>query len=154
MKRLLVSAALVAAIVVIDVQPAAPAGDTRGPACANITNGNIFYSLEGVISADVFLATPTCSYVTYTFSVYDTSGNLLASTSTYASCDPEIPGGGCAQFTVDLGASGPLTVCVGGDTRIRGHVADHAPDIPDASCSTLVPTMSVARGGSPAQGFH
>ena len=60
MKRLLVLAALVAAILVIDVQPAAPAGDTRGPACANITNGSVLYSTEGVVSADVFLAAPAC----------------------------------------------------------------------------------------------
>jgi hypothetical protein len=154
MKRLLVLAALVAAIVVVNVQPATSAGDTRGPACANITNGSVLYSEEGVISADVFLAAPACSRITYTFTVYGTSGSTLATTSTYTSCDPELPGGGCVHFTVALGTTGPGTVCVAGDTRIRRHVADHAPDVADASCTTPVPTMSVVEGGSGAQGFH
>jgi len=154
MKRLLVLAALVAAILVIDVQPAAPAGDTRGPVCANITNGSVLYSTEGVVSADVFLAAPACSRLTYGFTVYDTSGTQLDATTTYTACDPEVPRGGCVHFTLSLGTSAPSLICVSGDTLIRGHVAHHAPDIADASCSTPVPTMSVTEGGSGAQGFH
>jgi hypothetical protein len=156
MKRLLVLAALVAAILVIDVQPAAPAGDTRGPACANIADGSILYpSSTGVITADVFLAAPTCSFVTYRFTVYDTTtGSVIASSSTYSVCTPEVPGGGCIEFTVDLGTSGPAAVCVTGDTLIHGHVADHAPDIGDAACPTPVPAMYILKDASGAQGFH
>jgi hypothetical protein len=152
MKRALILATLVAAMAMVAVQPAAPAGDTRGPACANIIDGSIFYS-EGVITADVFLAKPACSSVTYTFTVYDTSGGLLATTTTYTPCDPD-PGVPCIHFNIPLDANAPSLVCVAGDTRLGGHVADRAPDIPDASCSTPVATMSVTAGGSGAQGFH
>jgi hypothetical protein len=156
MKRVLVLAALVAAFVVIDVQPAAPAGDTRGAACANITDGSILYpSSTGVITADVFLAAPTCSRITYRFTVYDTTtGAVVASPTTYANCTPEIPGGGCIQFTVDLGPSGPTAVCVSGDTAIHAHVADHAPDIGDPACPTPVTALFILRDASGAQGFH
>jgi hypothetical protein len=154
MKRALILTTLAATIAMVAAQSAAPAGDTRGPACANITNGSIFYSAEGVISADVFLAKPACRSVTYSFTVYETGGAMLDATSTYAPCDPEAPGGGCVHFTLTLGAAGPSLVCVAGDTRIRGHGADHAPDIADASCSTPAATMSVVEGGSGAQGFH
>jgi hypothetical protein len=102
----------------------------------------------------VFLAKPACTSVTYSFTVYDTGGALLDATSTSTPCDPEAPGGGCVHFTLALGAGGPSLVCVAGDTRIRGHGADHAPDIADASCSTPVATMSLVEGGSGAQGFH
>ena len=155
MKRLFVLATLVTAFVAIHVQPAVPAGDTRGPACANITNGSILYSTTAVVSADVFLAAPACSRLTYGFTVYDTSGTQLAPTTTsYTACDPEAPGGGCVHFSISLGAGAPSLVCVSGETRIQGHVADHAPDIADAACATPVPTMSVVQGGSGAQGFH
>jgi hypothetical protein len=156
MKRLLVLAALVTAIAVVNVQPAAPAGDTRGPACANITDGSILYpSSTGVITADVLLGAPTCSYVTYRFTVYDTTtGSVIASPSTYTACTPEAPGGGCIEFTVDLGTSGPATVCVSGDTLIHGHVADHAPDFADPACPTPAAAMYIERGVSGAQGFH
>jgi hypothetical protein len=150
MKRALILATLSAAIAMVAAQSAAPAGDTHGPACANIIDGSIFYS-GGVISADVFLAKPACASVTYTFTVYDTSGTVLGTASTYTPCDPDVAG--CIHFTLTL-AGGPSLVCVAGDTRIRGHIADHAPDFADASCSTPVATMSVVDGGSGAQGFH
>lgn len=155
MRRALILAAVVAAIAVVEVHPAVSAGDTRGPACANITDGSIFYpSSTGVITADVFLAKPACSSVTYTFTVYDTtSGDVIASPPTYTACTPA-PGGGCIEFTVDLGTSGPAAVCVSGDTLIHGHLADHAPDTGDPACPTPVAAMFIVRDGSGAQGFH
>ena len=154
MKRLFALAMLVTALAAIAVQPAVPAGDTRGPACANITNGSVLYSTAAVVTADVFLAAPACSRVTYGFTVYDTSGTQLATTTTYTACDPEVPGGGCVHFSISLGASAPSLICVSGDTLNKAHVADHAPDIADASCATPVATMSVLQGTSGAQGFH
>ena len=156
MKRFLVLAALVTAIAAVTIQPAASARDTRGPACANITDGSILYPAStGVITADVFLGAPTCAYVAYRFTVYDTTtGSVIASPSTYTACTPEAPGGGCIEFTVDLGTSGPAAVCVTGDTLIRGHVADHAPDLADAACPTPAAAMYIERDASGAQGFH
>jgi hypothetical protein len=155
MKRALILATLAAAFAMVAAQSAAPAGDTRGPACANITDGSIFYpSSTGVITADVFLAKPACSSVAYTFTVYDaTSGDVIASPTTYTACTPA-PGGGCIEFTVDLGTSGPAAVCVSGETLIHNHLADHAPDIGDAACPTPVTALYILRDASGAQGFH
>ena len=160
MKRLLVLALLALGLTIVVVPTASPArpgdADAQGPPCAEITNGDGAYSLEGVIDFTVFLQAPACSFVTYTFVVTDTEGNTITSVSPDAEvCTPETPSGGCVHFSVNLGDSGPSTVCVSATTTNKGqHLADLAPFVPDTSltCPQSSPSMILVRGGTGASG--
>jgi hypothetical protein len=157
MKRLLVLALLALGLTIVLVPMATPAGpaplDAQGPPCSEITSGDGFYSSAGVLDFTVFLQAPACSFVTYTFVVTDTEGNTLASLSPDTEvCTTE--SGGCVHFSVDLGDSGPTTVCVSATTKIKGHLADLAPFVPDTSltCPQSSPSMILVRGGTGASG--
>jgi hypothetical protein len=156
MKRLLVLALLAVGLTIVVVPTAVPApgSDAKGPPCSNITNGDLGYSLAGVIDATVFLQAPACSFVNYSFSVTDTDGNAIASLSPDAQiCTPETPDGGCVHFSANLGDSGPQTICVSAATDIQGqHFADLAPNSFDASCPPSSPSTSLVKGGSGAAG--
>jgi hypothetical protein len=139
MKRILILAVLALGLSVAFVPTASSqgVGDAQGPPCANITNGDGGYSFAGVVDFTVFLQAPACSFVTYSFFVTDTSGTLLGSSSTWDSnCTAETEGGGCVHFIIDLGSSGPSTVCVYATTDIHGHIADLAPNPPASFCLT------------------
>jgi hypothetical protein len=157
MKRLLVLALLALGLTIVVVPTASPArpggADAQGPPCAEITNGDGAYSLEGVIDFTVFLQTPVCSFVTYTFVVTDTDGNTITSVSPDAEvCTPETPSGGCVHFLADLGDSGPSTVCVYATTTIGGHLVDRAPNMSDPFCPPSSPSISLAKGSGSASG--
>ena len=153
MKRILVLALVALGVSLFAAPAASPASDAHGPPCANITNGDGSYSSTGVVDFTVFVQSPACSFVTYSFFVTDTSGNLLDSSSTPDSnCTPETTDAGCVHFTIDLGATGPSTVCVYATTDIHGHVADLAPNASDPSCPALSPSRSVAKGSGGASG--
>jgi hypothetical protein len=157
MKRLLVLALLALGLTIFVVPTASPArpndADAQGPPCAEITNGDGGYSLEGVIDFTVFLQAPACSFVTYTFVVTDTGGNTIASLSPDAEvCIPETPSGGCFHFSVNLGESGPSTVCVYATTTIGGHLVDRAPNLSDPTCPPSSPSISLVKGGIGASG--
>src|SRR5512132_1950048 len=146
MHRLLVLALLALGLTIMFAPTATPAapGDAKGPPCANITNGDLGYSPAGVIDATVFLQAPTCSFVTYSFVVTDTTGNVLAALSPDAQiCIPETPDGGCVHFSVDLGDSGPSPVCVYATTSVGGHEIDRAPNSFDTSCPPSSPSVSL-----------
>jgi hypothetical protein len=132
MKRLLVLAALALGLSVVVAPAAAPAvSDAKGPPCANITGADGAYTSTGVVDFTVFLAAPACSFVTYTFTVTDTSGNTItpvSSTSNTESCTPETTGGGCVQYVYTLPSGSPSVVCVSAETSIHGHLIDRAPD--------------------------
>ena len=158
MQRLLVLALLALGLTIFVVPTASPArpgdADAQGPPCSEITNGDGAYSLEGVIDFTVFLQAPACSFVTYSFVVTDTEGNTLASVSPDAElCTPETPGGGCVHFSVDLGSSGPDTVCISATTEIQGRrVSDLAPNASDPFCPASSPSISLGKGSGGASG--
>src|SRR5215210_6454422 len=110
MKRLLVLALIVFGLGVFAAQTASSAADPQGPPCSNITNGDGGYSATGVIDFTVFLQSPVCPFVTYSFYVTDTDRNLLGSSGTPdSSCSAETEDGGCVHFVIDLGSTGPST---------------------------------------------
>jgi hypothetical protein len=153
MKRLLVLAVIGLGLSIFAAQTALPASDAHGPPCSNITNGDGGYSAAGVIDFTVYLQSPACSFVTYSFFVTDTSGNPLGSSDTPdSSCTAETAAGGCVHFTIDLGSTGPDTVCVYATSDIHGHVADLAPNASDPSCPASSPSLSMVKGGAGAQG--
>jgi hypothetical protein len=157
MKRLLVLALLALGLTIVVVPTASPArpggADAQGPPCSEITNGDAAYSLAGVIDFKVFLQAPACSFVTYSLVVTDTEGKTLASVSPDAEiCAPETTGGGCVHFRVDLGESGPQTICVYATTAIAGHEADRAPNVSTFPCPDSSPSISMVKGGSGASG--
>jgi hypothetical protein len=155
MKRLLVLALLALGLTIVVAPTASPAreSDAKGPPCGNITNGDGGYSLTGVIDFTVFLQAPACSFVTYSFVVTDTSGNMITSASPDAqTCTPETPDGGCVHFSVNLGESGPSTVCVYATTSVGGHEIDRAPNVSDPSCPASSPSSSLVKGGAGAAG--
>jgi hypothetical protein len=153
MKRLLVVAAIGFGLSIFAAQAASPAGssDAQGPPCSNITDGDWAYTAAGVVDFTVFLQAPACSFVTYSFFVTDTSGNPLGSSNAPdSSCSADT--GGCVHFAIDLGSTGPDTVCVYATTDIHGHVADLAPNASDPSCPASSPSRSVVKGSSGASG--
>jgi hypothetical protein len=158
MNRLLALAGLAAALAAVAASPAITAGDAHGPGCVEITDGNISYASNGTLTADVYLAKEACARVAYTFSVYDPGGQQLVSSITYSPCAPEVSGGGCAEFNLDLTNGGataaPPVVCVTASTTHGSRVTDRAPDAPDASCQTPVPTAAVSMDGPSPQPFQ
>jgi hypothetical protein len=155
MHRLLVLALLALGLTIVFAPTATPAapGDAKGPPCGNITNGDGNYSLTGVIDFTVLLQAPTCSFVTYSFVVTDTDGNVITSLSPDGqTCTPETPDGGCVHFSVNLGDSGPSPVCVYATTSVGGHEIDRAPNVSDPTCPASSPSTSLAKGGSSAAG--
>lgn len=152
MKRLLVLGLLALGLTIVAVPTATPAapGDAKGPPCANITNGEGGYSLTGVVDFTVFLQAPTCSFVTYSLVVTDTAGNTVATLSPDDQCTAET--GGCVHYAVDLGATGPSTICLYTTTSIGNHLVDRAPNSFDASCPTLSSAISLGRGQAFASG--
>jgi len=131
MKRLLVLAALAAALSVVVAPAAAPAGsDAKGPPCGNVTNGDGGYSSTGVVDFTVFLDAPACSFVTYTFTVTDASGTTITPLSSTSStdCTAETTGGGCVNYVYTLPSGSPSVVCLSAETSIQGHLVDRAPD--------------------------
>jgi hypothetical protein len=157
MKRLLVLALLALGLTIVVVPTASPArpggADAQGPPCSEITAGEGDYSLAGVIDFKVFLQAPACSFVTYSFFVTDTEGNAITSSvSADTDCIPATTGGGCVHFSVNLGDSGPSTVCVYATTTIGGHLVDRAPNVSDPTCPPSSPSISLVKGGSSASG--
>jgi hypothetical protein len=157
MKRLLVLALLALGLTIVVAPTATPArpndADAQGPPCAEITSGDGGYSSGGLIDFTAFLGDPACSFVTYTFVVTNTEGDTIASVSPDAEvCTPETPDGGCVHFSVNLGESGPSTVCVYATTTIGGHLVDRAPNVSDPTCPPSSPSISLVKGGSGASG--
>jgi hypothetical protein len=155
MQRLLVLALLALGLTIVFAPTATPAapGDAKGPACANITNGDGGYSDAGVLDFTVFLQAPACSFVDYSFFVTDTSGNAITPvTATQdGNCTPETPDGGCVHFVYDL-TGAPDTICVYATTSIQGHVADLAPNASDSTCPASSPSTSLVKGAGGASG--
>lgn len=154
MKRILVLALLALGLTIAFAPAASPAGDAKGPPCSNVTNGDGGYSNAGVLDFTVFLQTPTCNVVDYSFFVTDTNGNAIAPVTAAqdANCTPETPDGGCTHFVIDLGSTGPSTICVSATTSIQSHVADVAPNLSDITCPASSPSISLVKGGSGASG--
>lgn len=154
MKRLLVLALVLLGTSIVATPAASPAGDAKGPPCANITSGDGGYSSVGGIDFTVFLQAPACSFITYSFFVTDTSGNAITPVPALqdSDCIPETDGG-CVHFVYTLPSGSPSTVCVYATTKIHGHLADRAPNPPaDQLCPALSPSITLVRDVGGASG--
>lgn len=160
MKRLILIASLVLGLGLVAAPVATPAapGDAKGPPCANITSGDGGYTGtlggSGTIDFTIQLQAPVCSTVTYSFFVTDTSGNVIAATSSSqdsTTCTLEPSAGGCVEFAYNIESS-PSTVCVYATTIFHGHLVDHAPNVSDLSCTGPEPSISIALGNASAGG--
>lgn len=110
--------------------PAAAAGDTKGPACADIVDGGGLWD-GSTITFQIKLAKPACRSVTYT--LYATTTDPDVSTGTVVSTsDYTLDADGNLIFSLPIADPDPATPCslvyVYATTAIRGHVADVAPD--------------------------
>jgi hypothetical protein len=56
------------------------------------------------------------------------------------------------HFVIDLGGSGPNTVCIYATTSIFVHLADRAPNASDPTCPPASPSVTLTKGGSGASG--
>ena len=149
MKRLILIASLVLGLsfVAAPVATSAAPSDAQGPACGNITNGEGTYTSTGGVDFTVSFAKPTCSFVTYTFTVTDTSGNTITPVSSTSStdCTPDTAGGGCIHYVDTLPSGSPTVVCLSAATYIQGHLVDLAPN-------TSPSTFCLVQDGSGASG--
>jgi hypothetical protein len=135
-KRLILIASLVLGLGFVAAPVATPAApsDAQGPACGNIVGGDGSYT-SGVVDFTVFLAAPSCSFVTYTFTVTDVDGNTITpdnstsiSDSSVPACTPGTAGGGCVEYVYTLPSGSPTVVCLSASTSIHGHPVDVAPN--------------------------
>jgi hypothetical protein len=158
MKRCILIAALAAAAILVVVPAASPAPgkDYKGPACANITNGDGGYTgtagMTATVDFVVQYAAPVCSGLTYTFGITNQTGASLATATSDSNCTPEVAGGGCLHFTATL-ANAPGAVCVYATTgRKNGNQTDYAPDTADPTCTTPTPERSLTIGSAGGAG--
>ncbi len=124
--------------------PATAAGDTKGPACANIVDGAGIWD-GSTVTFRVVLAKPACRPVTYT--LYATTTNPDEGTGTVVSAsDYTLDADGNLIFSLPIADPDPTTPCtlvyVYATTSLHNHVADVAPDagyaqLPDdANCGS------------------
>jgi len=109
----------------------ATASDTKGPPCANITNGTAGYlynsaDSSGTVQAIFELGAPACSEESYVLQIYNFSGTTLLATVNQAA----VPGETTATITYSLAAgSAPSDgVCIVVTTFYKKHLADRGPD--------------------------
>ena len=136
MRRTIVLAvAALAAGAVAMTAAATPGDDVKGPNCANITEGSVFYSFDGTTaSGSVTLAAPACKGIVYTLVVLDNEIDVTP--------DRDRRGGAKRRGQHDLpdhAVQPPAdgNVCVYYTSRSAGgHVFDRAPDAtPSPNCS-------------------
>jgi hypothetical protein len=140
--------ALVASV--LSFTPAGAAGDTKGPACANIVDGGGFWD-GNTLTFEFTLAKPACRTVTYTlYATTDPDGGTVYSTSTYTVDDQ-----GRLIFTLAVPDPDPTTECdlvyVYGTTSLHRHIADRAPD---AGYAQFFDDGITGDCGSPSRSFH
>ena len=153
MKKLVLLALAAATVVAAALAPVAgAAADAKGPPCANIINGDGSYTLTYVLHFEYAVKAPACADATYSLLVYDTSGTLITtlspSTSGCTTLDPTIYPN-CFAFDESLTSFGsPETICVVGQTTIRGRTVDTAPDQPSAGCAKGFALTAGGSGGT------
>jgi hypothetical protein len=130
--------------------PAGAASDTKGPACANITDGGGFWD-GNTLTFQFTLAKPACRSVTYTlYATTDPNGGTVYSTSSYTVDDQ-----GRLIFTLQVPDPDPTTQCdlvyVYGTTSLHNHIADRAPDMGSAQ---FFDDGITGDCGSPSRQFH
>jgi hypothetical protein len=148
-KRFLVLAGLVAALMVVFAPAATPAApDAKGPPCADMFDSDLNYS-SGSVTGPIFLEAPACSRVTYTLYVTTASGSPLGSSSQYTTACTAPAGKGCIQFNVSAPTSDAF-VCVYAETTIGGHLIDYGPnpDRADPSCTAQDSLAISTTGGT------
>ncbi len=132
-----------------DVKPKSLAGT-----CVDITDGAARYIAEAhLLVFEEYTAQPSCAEVTYTLSVYDTTGSDLIGYASQAGTGEEHrtlegpTGKGVLRFVVllDTAYSG-ASVCLSGTSASGRRVFDRAPD---TSCNVIDSDPLGAPGSSP-----
>ena len=134
MKKLILLAAVALVTAIVPSLAGAVGNDVKGPACADIIGGDVFYPSSAGARLD--LAAPSCAYVTYTLVVLDEEGGQELTRI-------EESGDGTAQILLSgQSTDNDSTICVYVETSVGGgkHVFDRAKD---TGCITL------ELGGSP-----
>lgn len=157
-QRLIIALCALGALTVMmgSMIPAGAAGDTKGPACANITDGTLNYDGTDV-TADITLAKAACRSVTYTVYVLDApGGNVIGQSSApvasgttlhFDVAAPTTPTTTCEDLST--GMEVPVSFVYAYATSSHGqHVADRAPD------AGYVELPSTNLCGSPSRSFH
>jgi hypothetical protein len=154
MKRLFVLAFAAAALLAL--AGLAKAQDANGPACADISDTDWFYSgtFGDNASGDeatvhIFLDTASCRHVTYTLVVLDSLANQTFVIDASASGDGVSQNPETGEDVVTIEATIPEedrdgNVCLYATTSIGRHVFDRAPD---SSCVELVPGGTASGSG-------
>jgi hypothetical protein len=129
--------------------PPPPGSDVRGPACADVIDGDAAYTTFEQAAAPtvvgfITLAEEPCSRLKYLMVVFDATGSERIAKIRGIS-DPSL-GPTELGFILELGPGTPDTVCVVYTTSRGGHVYDYAPD--DGCVELVLDT------GSPARSFH
>lgn len=123
-KIILLAVVLLATAIVPSLASAAP-GDVKGPPCADVVSGRLFYTANKQATAIIDLAAPSCAYISYTLVVLDeaTDTQPLASFS--------LKGDGTTQLNISgTVTDDDSTICVYVTTSVGNghHVFDRAPD--------------------------
>lgn len=100
-------------------------GDTKGPACRDITGGNFAYGTDNSFGGSISVDAPACKNVTYTVVVQSQVGGATNTTS--------IVGSPVADFTTILFnlttiADDDGILCVYVTSSVGAHVVDRGPD--------------------------
>jgi len=100
-------------------------GDTKGPACRDITGGNFAYDAASSFGGSISVAAPACRNVTYSVVVQSQVGGTTTTTT--------INGNPVADLTTVLFdpttiADDDGTICVYVTSSTGGHVVDQGPD--------------------------
>ena len=109
------------------IAPAEAAGDTKGPACADIVDGVGVWN-GTTVTFGLSVAKPPCKQVTYTvYATPEAAGSATVSSTSYT-----VDSLGRLVFSLPVTDPDPATVCslvdVYATTSMGKHVADRAPD--------------------------
>lgn len=133
MRKFIALALLVGAVLALPATMSG-AGDARGPACADVVDGDFIYLNGTTVILDASLAASPCTFgggrVSYTLDIYSGNsatepGTLLASTSSYT--QPETLPATTIRLEKPVAETDGV-VCIVLTTSIGGHVIDRAPD--------------------------
>ncbi len=126
MKRVaLALAVLLVAGLAAGVALAAP-NDVRGPKCADIIDGDPYYS-GTTAGAYIYLAAASCKNITYTLYVLDEeSGNIY--TTSMVGDGSSTAGQFILELSTAVTSDADGNVCIWAETSNKGRVLDRAPD--------------------------
>jgi hypothetical protein len=102
-------------------------GDTKGPACRDITGGNFIYDAASSFSGSISTDGPACKNVTYTVVVQSQVGSAATTTSIVGNVGTA-PDPSTVVFDPTTIADDDGTICVYVTSGTGGHLVDRGPD--------------------------